>query len=565
MRFSVIVLTSFLLLILLTVPPGQTTPLSVSDIYIEPIGSEDPSTHEWKGSFWVITALADTKESYLFYKFDETEADYYGQNKVGNKTIVPTATIKITITPRRPYWERQLNSGRHLVYPLTYGTYRNGFSKQVSKLLDSSVPPFNVDVLECDSSAVWVLHTPFDVKIEKLGTNSFSKTVQIDTVGGSNIVTIVNPYDASEKMLIKDLGKIRTGIGQPATSGLIIFSKKVAFEKTDQLVKAVKYGRDRNTGQVIQDENFAFYWFGGGSKYKAYGLTGERTEEVQCWSDDKSPAHWFYRGIEPAAYSVLVSDGDFPGSFRSDGPNWWDERAIPVSAEVSDLIKYLNETFPANNQKLDLWNNGWEITRDNKLRIYMPIDAASSLISIEISSELADSVVYQPIVANGIVKQAFWDSTKTSKSIIKDEDVAVIKIKQYATRSSKITVSPSVPANIPVSVLPQMDSAIVDPDATHTFQFEVRNLGTQSNQSSIITFTITNDLGTVTDMVSLDFDLIASENNQQQNPPQDNTGIEGDPLWIWLLAVISITVATASAYTIYTYRYSKKATKRKTE
>jgi hypothetical protein len=552
--FFLILITSILLII----PVGESAPLAVSNIYIEPTGYEDPSTQEWKGSFWIVTAIADTKEAFLFYCFNKTEVGLYGQNKIGNKTIIPTATIKITITPRKPYWERQLQLRSYLVYPKTYGTYRNYITKQVSKLTDQYVEPFTVDVLECDSSAIWTLHTPFDVTIEKFGPNSFSKSILIDTIGGKQAVTVANPSDPSEKMMILDLGKIGSGYGQPATSGLLILDRSFAFERTDELVKAIKYGRDLNTGQVIQDENFAFYWFGGGKKYLAKGSTGARTEEVQCWGDDKSPAHWFYRGIEPAAYPVLVSDDDFPGSYRKDGPNFWDERVIPIPASIANLTNYLRATFPSNVQNLNLWNEGYDITSDNKLRIYMPTGAAYSLITIKISSELADSVVYQPIVANGKVEQAFWDSTKTTRSVIRDKDYAILKVKQYASQSSKITVTPTVPANIPVSVSPQMDSAIVDPNAVHTFQFEIRNLGTQNNQSSTITFTVTNDLGNVTDTVSLDLDLIVTQGNQQ-NPPPNNTTGEGDPLWIWLAVVISITIATASIYTIYTYRSSQKA------
>ena len=560
MRFLALTLV-FLIATLLLVTYGQSAPLSISNIYIEPTGYEDPSTHEWKGSFWIVTAIADTKESFLFYKFNEAEVSSYGQNKVDNTTIIPTATIKITITPRKPYWERHLNLKSYLVYPKTYGTYRNLMSKQVSKLLDTYVPSFTVNVLECDSSAVWTLHTPFDITVEKIGgNNSFTKTISVDTVGGAEAVVVTNPFDSSEKLMIVDLGKIGTGYGQPPTSGLLIINKTVAFEKTDQLVKAIEYGRDLQTGRIIQNENFAFYWFGGGKEYLAKGLTGDRTEEVQCWEDDKSPALWFWRGVEPVAYHVLVSNDDFPGSYRQDGPNFWDERVIPVQADLSDLIEYLNKTFPSNIQNLDLWKEGWTITSDNRLRIYMPSGAASSLITIKISSELADSVVYQPVVANGKIEQAFWNSTKTTKAIIRDKDIVVLKVKQYAAQSSKITVTPSIPANVPVSVLPQMDSAIVDPNAVHTFQFEIKNLGTQTNQTSTITFTITNDAGTVTDEVTLDFDLIASENIQQnqQNPAPETTGIEGDPLWIWLIAVISITVATATIYSIYTYRSSRK-------
>ena len=173
------------------------------------------------------------------------------------------------------------------------------------------------------------------------------------------------------------------------------------------------------------------------------------------------------------------------------------------------------------------------------------------------STELADSIVYQPIVGCGKCEQAFWDSTNTASSTIIDNDTAVLKVKQLATSTSKITVTPSIPSGVPASVTPLTDSAIVDPNAVHTFQFKVTNLGTQTNQTSTITFTISNDLGTVTDTVTLDFDLIVIE-NPQTNPPPGNTGIEGDPLWIWLITVISITMVTASVYGVYTYRSSKK-------
>ena len=266
-----------------------------------------------------------------------------------------------------------------------------------------------------------------NITIEKIGgNNSFTKTISIDTVGGAEAVVVTNPFDSSEKLMIVDLGKIGTGYGQPPTSGLLIINKTVAFEKTDQLVKAMEYGKDLQTGRIIQNENFAFYWFGGGKKYLAKGITGDRTEEVQYWEDDKSPAHWFKRGVEPAAYPVLVSDDDFPGSYRDDGPNLWDERVIPVQADLSDLIEYLQTTFPSNIQNLDLWKEGWTITSDNRLRIYMPSGAASSLITIKISSELADSVVYQPVIANGKIEQAFWNSTKTTKAMINPHPVLLL-------------------------------------------------------------------------------------------------------------------------------------------
>ncbi|MGP3703504.1 MAG: hypothetical protein ACKD6N_07040 [Candidatus Bathyarchaeota archaeon] len=120
--------------------------------------------------------------------------------------------------------------------------------------MENYVPSFSVKALECDSSDIWTLHTPFDVTIEKTGDKTFSKTVSIDAVGGKDAVTLANPYDPTEKLTVINLGKIGTGYGQPPTSGLLILNGTIAFEKTDQLVKAISYGRDLQTGQIIQDE-----------------------------------------------------------------------------------------------------------------------------------------------------------------------------------------------------------------------------------------------------------------------------------------------------------------------
>lgn len=566
MRIFTSVIMFILFLSLLITTPGKATPLAISTVYIEPTGYEDPLTHEWRGSYWVITALADTKESFLFYKFNETQVNLYGQNKIGEKTIVPQATIKITITPKKPYWEVPLKTNRYMVYPKTYGTYFNywNFMHKVfgpDKLEDIFVPQLYVDTLEFDSDAAWTLHTPFDVTIEKIGDKKFSKTVSIDTIGGTKIVTVENPYDNSEKLMVTNLGKIITGYGQPSISSILIIGD-TAFEKSNDLLKAIDYKRaiDYVTHTRLTQENYAFYWFGGG-RYKS-----ENRYDVLFWPDDCSPAHYCKKELN---YYSLVEEEDFPGSYRQDGPNPWDQRAIPIAADIFNdnpstiphglsLVNYLIYKAKFNPLGLDLWKEGWDITSDNKLRIYMPMAAASSLITIKISTELADSVVYQPIVANGKVEQAFWNSTKTTNTVILDKDMAVLKIRQYAAQPSKITVTPSISQNVPISVSPQMDSAIVNPGAVHTFQFEIKNLGTQANQSSTITFTITNDLGAVTDTITLNFELITTQNITQnpQNPPEDST-TEGDPLWIWLVAVISITIVTATIYSIYIYRPSK--------
>jgi hypothetical protein len=141
-------------------------------VRIEPIGYEDESTHEWKGSFWVIAAVVDTKESILL--FNETVSKISGLNKIGDKTIVPTSSIKITITPRQPYWEIPLVNRDYVVYPTTYGTHlRLLFNGIPYKIPEKYVPSLIATVLEPSIPYRCYLYTPFEIKVEKIGKKSF--------------------------------------------------------------------------------------------------------------------------------------------------------------------------------------------------------------------------------------------------------------------------------------------------------------------------------------------------------------------------------------------------------
>lgn len=550
---------------------GRASPLVVSNIQIEPTGYPDSSTQEWKGSFWQITATTDTRESYLFYTFNKTEASSFSNDKIGNWTVAPNATIKITITPGQPYWERPLVSDTWLVYPKTYGTYVNlisntGIIQIANKIEDNSIPSLYADVLYSNPNALWTKHTPFDVTMEKIGSNSFTQTILMDTVGGTETVVITNPNDPSQKLMVTNLGQLGTGYGQPSINDVLILkrdSQSVAFDNTGSKVeKAIKYGRDLNTGGVLSDENYAFYWFGGGSEY----LASSSHKEVRWYFDDKSPGHAVYKSV-PILGDVrsLVEDSDFPGSYRSDGPLPWDTRAYPIAASVWDdnpntnprgdsLITYLGKHFDSS--VLDsYWGKGWLVTSDNKLRVLMPQGSASSLITMKISTELADSVAYQPIVGGGKFDEAFWSAEgpgSTTCSIQKN-NTAILKVKQLSSETSKITIKPLISGNVPVSVTPFMDSAILGPQSTKEFSFEVQNLGTETRQTSTITFQVTNDLGSITDTRTLNFELL----------PFDNKGTTkaengGQPLWIWLAIVSVILAVSIVSFGVYRFRSTRK-------
>lgn len=561
----------FAVLFSIAATPTMSTPLSVSEVRIAPEGGgfEDPSTNEWRGSFWIITATTDTKESYMLYRFNQSQSENYGQNEIDGKTIVPTAEIEIRITPRQPFWERQLEPESYLVYNRTYGTHRDYLTKQVSKLLGDSVPPLFADVLQCESDAVWILHTPFDITIKKTGDNPFTKTETIDTFGGTDSIVITNPDDNSEKLMITTLSKSETGYGQPSMNRILIFNETIAFEKTTPLVKVIEFGKN-SAGITISDECFAFYWFGGGPDYLAIGDEGKRDEEVLYWEDDHSCMHAYRWGLGfPLGKNNLLTDGDFPGSYRDDPGGIFPEQEIkPIPAKILtdnnstnppglSLVNYLVEKAGFGTMNLNAWNEGWDITSNYKLRIYLPNGAASSLITMKISTELADSVVYRPLAGDGRIDQFFWDSTKTTKASIVDTDMAVLKVKQWASNSSKVTVTASVPVNTPVSITPQKDAAIIEPMGVYTSNFEVSNLGVDAKQDINVTFTVTNDLGTVTDSVVLELELLPFTEASSSDTSGDLISTGGsqildssDPLFAVLVVVIVIVIGAALAYSV---------------
>lgn len=555
----------FLAVTVFLVPYAESSVISISRVSIDPTGYEDSTTREWRGSFWVITATVDTSESYLF--FNATTSALSGLNSIQDKTIIPASTIKITVTPRQPYWEIPLHATPYMIYPETYGTDLEYWlpNKPTSKSA-KSVPELDITVLESSSNDVWRLYTPFDVTVEKQGNNSFTQTVQISNTGGTDTIVVSNPADDSEKLLIQDLGKLYTGLGQPQLDEVLIIDKSLVFRQRE-VVNAIKYPSWSDVITPNVDENYALYWFGGGNYYKS------GADRVKCWDDGtSSPKHVSAASWATIDYESIVEEGDFPGSHRLPdvtglfGVITW-KKVEPIAASIFEnntsttptglsLVGYLKKKFPSSLLDIgQLYNEGWTITSDNKLRIYAPSFSSSSLVTIKISSELADSVVYQPIIASGRCEQAYWNSTKTTSCTLTEGDAAVLKVKQFGSKSSRITVKPSISNDVPISISPAMDGSVLDPDTTHDFIFQVRNLGAEAEQDASVTFTIKNDLGIVTDTQTLQLKLMPHARPTEQS---QSSFVDGYPLWLWLVVVAAIAGSTSVGSLLYRSRSLRK-------
>jgi len=235
-----LVVTQFYPLMMLSV-------FSVSQINLQKQGYEDPETHEWKDSYWVIGLVTDTFEH------------YQGANTVGEKTLVVNSEVKVTIIPEKPYFERAMEYVTYTVYPKTHGTWMNKVHHgMIGKLgEDTSIGGLNVTVLQFTDES-WKLYTPFKVQLYKNGELKAEK--HVNTVGGTETVILIG-NSPEEDVKIQNLGKLGTGLGEPAFGDLIVFDTAHIFKVEGNILAEIQYDKD--------PYSYSNYWFGGGEHYYA--------------------------------------------------------------------------------------------------------------------------------------------------------------------------------------------------------------------------------------------------------------------------------------------------------
>ena len=471
---ALILITITVVAVFLATPPKLTI-IAVSQIKIEPKGYENPQTGEWEGTYWVVTAVTDISDEIAFEKILEngTEAT------IDDKKVVTKSTISIKLDPHRPYWEMPLTWEPVTVYPKTYQSA--GRAWWFSREEDVYVPAVNLQVYRF-ARDYWEAHTPFTISVykdDKLIGSQF-----VDTVGGTETVTIVNPSDPKEQITITNLGKI--GAAYQITLGRLA------------LIEGLTYAYDENVVEHIlrydsTSDSFSCYWFGPPTKDNDYNR----------WKDIGCPIGlWIDTGVL----------GDYVAGVVS-APGWEDKteigtyRAKPKAASFNDIISYVEKFY--HRQKIDIWGEGAELV-DNKLRVYLPYGAMSSLITIRVSSELADTVVWRPPVAN--IKVSIYP---TDLGEIGEERSFMVVFKQESTERSTGRIDLTFePENLPVAVIPDTLNPTLDPGATLSQYFTLKNLGAGERTSGTLVITCRELVtGSITDQARISFTLLPRAQN----------------------------------------------------
>ena len=492
LSIGVLILASSLLL--------PITIISVSKIEIRPEGYVDEN-NEVRESFWVVTMVTTCTDKAVAWKFCN-ESDRYKYYK--GEEVSLASELEIIIDPEPPYWTRPLEVHSHQVYPQTYGFATDIWGKR--EKTSDVIPSLSVNSYQfgarSDVPNVWTIHTPFWITLKKNGVELDKQ--YMDTIGIVETIKLVNPSDPeNEYIVVENLGKIGTRYGQPSVTNILCIEKQLGyiFSGSDQVENKINYD--------AVDLSYSNYWFGGGKYY-----TGSQGWIVERWSDDGSPAHHIVDYASPWKTPFVVKDEAFPGNARYD-----QYKAYPIKADIwqdnpntnpygKSLVNYLKRYH--NTLDVDAWKCGAEITDDNFLKVNVPFASESSVITVRISTELADTVVWRPQISNVQFVSCEWETGGTDADI-QDRLNAVLTVKQHSSVKSTATIKPILETlGQPVTINPAAHTVDLVPNDETTVKFEFLNLGTAQDQPrNIITFVIENTLGDETDRASLTFVLKA--------------------------------------------------------
>jgi len=452
---------------------GFFTLLGVSRVEIDPQGYEDPVSGEWRGSFWMVTMSTDFDDQVAGFILQNEDGEpgetfavsgnagvisdkTYSDDEVDGNVLIPTAQVMVHITPSEPYYEREMEISHGYYIEDTYATKTDlgGANRRRDTSIKVEGMPFIHYSFADVGGGNWVLHTPFKVDVYKNG--DLVESQNIDTVGKTGVYRI--PASGEEFVNIIDLGKLDTsGYGCPIWEDILYFSDNHILVRSltaDNLLRydaGVEYSGPGSPGYLPSYVNsFSTHWFG------------------NCrWLDDSSPA-----AFKPPGFTYL-SDGNFLG---------WDTTGtfpyvcVPKNPDVSgDIIPYLRNqgvqkvSMPTGFSHLEKveGNQG-----KNYLRVYFNYGTKSSLIVVKISTELADTIVWQPQVANFEITD-FPDFGDIAN--VKSNHITIKCVDGAGSAQVKFTKSPD---DAPISITPASGTPRLETGESYTLDFDVQNLGT---------------------------------------------------------------------------------------
>jgi len=476
----------------------QQTVLSVSQIYVDPQGSE--VSGEWRGSFWNLLISVGGINEIAGYK--QVIAD--GQKStvtIGGQTynLEATASVEIKIAPGQPYLIRRLVEKQVTVAQEAGRTYYNrilpGVGAPYESLTEAHANSLTLRYYAWDEPS-WRVYTPFTVTVYKDGAQVGQATLNSE---GLSTVQTITTNEGSVR--IENLGNLQGAYLSPNTpSQICIFKGYPNMYDWTEVNGIVTYDAGANyqtvslSGQTLslvssQCKAYSAYWYGLGRFYSS-----------------KRPV-----GVTP--YGSGSTIGWSPLSFNSiggwlDSGDTWTYRADPVSPVIASsdksslpsakrsfmsLTEYIESRGISNIATMFQSYQSTSLTTDQgqpAIKLVVPWGAyGTPLVNIRIPTELADTIIERPAMINA-KPTAYWESTGNKKVEISGSQRLFVDVKSFETTVSGSTTVRLKCDNPRVGITPLEQIVSLAPGETKTVSFTVTNQGTDQ-QINDIPITIT--------------------------------------------------------------------------
>lgn len=520
--------------------------IAISNVNLAPQGSAT-ADGKWTGSYWTIAATTNMEDEYDAITFSNATS---GTSTIGNFTIDPSATIQVIITPQQPYWTRSLNVQAYTVYPATQ-SYQQSKITQQHFWTGPSVPALDASVWTWGQS-YWTAHTPFTITVLKNGVLWANETV--DTGGKTEAIQIVDPNDASQWITLNNVGVLSTSYQSPPNlPDVAMLSSSEIFANPNSVINEVNYYSG-------SDYTYADYWFGGGQYYTLKDAGGL----VEHTAPDGSPG-FFTLDSAPFSYDMPIDATAFPGAYSTGDLLTYkiSPRAASLSNDQSfsdwktayGLYQYLSldggaagpiQTVSSN--AMNVYGAGWDISSMSSsqqpgqyagnVNELMPDGAMSSLITIQISTGLADAVVERTPVSDGVVTGGNWlGGANDASASIGDTSVLYVDVTQKSTVASSIYMSAIATTGDNIFLNPSSQTLDLNPGQSEVVPIQVLNNGAPSKQQGTVTVTLSDELGDVTSTWTIAYTLLQKGVNSTQLTVYTEDGTTNQ-----LISGISVTV-----------------------
>jgi len=457
----------------------------------------------WTGGYWSFTAVVDQADSVVGNVILPTNTTKGFDN--GTK-IETRKAVEIDITPERAFYKRNLrlmDIDDRMVAPATYFGGLNiwGFGGYDT---NKGINPVIVNTYTWAEQG-WQKYTVFSVTVKVEGQIVGSASLNTET-GTKNLVV----QTSKGQVLIKNLGRLEGDYTEPQTpSDVVIFDNRYIY--SGDALQYIRYdhgrtwhywiGNTQNVAYIQDSEAFSTYWFG------------------NCrWNPNA--------GIEdsvkatPAPYKF---SGGTTGFDIADPTKGWKAQdyfgglgRMPVTPNIfpdngtDSLIEYLNLKTSGGNiaktwlQGYNDWHFEYQNGQPNAVVVNLPWGAysGSPVVTFYVPSELADTWVYHPPIANVKIVSAKW----MNGNDITSNATCELVLTQEANILSSAVVNAQVSDRAEVS--PLSTTVTLQPGASVQLSVVVRNLGVTDDTSGTVTFVVLRSWdGVQTDSTSLTYTL----------------------------------------------------------